>query len=120
MDDNTQKLLTFVVCFSIATKTYKDIITLWTGVPQLLTILTTPITVPILIYLSKMMLFLMTLISAFIVPIHLLKYFAKKGRITLAKDFTYFMFKPQLYCAIIGIVQWLLSILFSVVFSWIY
>lgn len=120
MDTNTQRLLTVVICFSMATKIYKDIITLLTGIPQLLHILTVPIKVPIVMYIAHVILFMMTLIGAFIVPINLIKYFVLKDRIAIGREFTFFMFKPQLYCAVLGIAQWVLSYIFALLIGMMY
>lgn len=113
MDFHTQKMLMVVICFSLVTKLFRDINTLYTGIPFLFKILFAPINVPILLYITQIILFTLTFVGALIVPTYLLAYFMKKGRITIGYDLMQHMFKPQLYCAVLGIVQLLLSSLFS-------
>lgn len=117
MDNDTQKLLMVVICFSLTTKLFRDINVLMTGIPFILRILLSPINVPILLYLAQLTLFLVNLVGALIIPAYLVKYFIKKGKITIGYDIMRHMFKPQLYSAVLGIVHWALSLLFSGILS---
>lgn len=113
MDNDTQKLLMIVISFSLVTKLFRDINVLISGIPFLFKILFSPISVPILLYMAQLTLFMVTLIGSLIIPTYLVKYFMMKGRITIGYDIMRYMFKPQLYCAVLGIVHWVLSLLFS-------
>ena len=113
MDNDTKKLLMVVICFSIASNLYRDIGVLASGIPFLFKILFSPITGPLFVYFAQLVLFLMSLVSAIIIPGYMIKYFMMKGRITIGYDIMHHMFKPQLYCAVLGIARWILGIIFS-------
>lgn len=115
MNQETHNLLMVVVCFSMITKIYKDVNTLLFVVPDMLIHLLGSFTELFsLITFLRLMNLMLTIIGSIIIPLYIVKYITIKKRITLQRDFVQFMFKPQLYCAVLSIIQWLIGLTFTI------
>jgi hypothetical protein len=111
MDTTTRNLFSLVLIFSLFMKTIKDIKTLIIIIPRFLRAIFTPLS--FWLYLFNLSLFVLTIISALIIPISLIRFVILHNQ-KRELNFMRFMIKPQLYCALFGIVQWILEILFNI------
>lgn len=118
MNESTQTLLSFVIFFSLINKTYRDLVMLWIGIPELFNLIVVVSSeISFIVYAYRLMMLMLTLISATIIPSSMFHYFLIKKKCDFCPDFMYAMIRPQLYCALIAIFQYMLGLLATLITS---
>lgn len=125
---NTRTLLTFVVGFSLFSKILRDLSVFTATVSYFYRLLFDIASLPTIIYLLKMLMFVLTMLNSSLIPIYFSKYicthirhrivgFETNGADTGRNNipFLQYMFRPQLYCVVIGLFQSMTSFFFDMV-----
>jgi len=108
IDRQTQRMMNIVVIFSIITKMIRDINTLYYGIYYLHDLISDITILPFGIYLIKMVMFMFNMIGSLILPGYFVKYILNYSHMEI--PLLQYLFKPQLYCALFGIVHYIITL----------